>query len=99
MGWWPAALGGVGQRLGNWKQHWAILLLGAAVASSTGLTFCYLQGRGWVDAVGRPVRKPVEPIVSYLKQQSDFRYFYADYWDAYRLAFLSDGRVWGWTAA
>ncbi len=51
---------------------------------------------GWVDASGRPVRKAVDdPAPAWLAAHPEVTAIFADYWDAYRLAFLAGGRVRG----
>jgi hypothetical protein len=52
-------------------------------------------GADWIAQRGWPMQKDASAVVRYLRTQEDFRYFYADYWDAYRLTFLSDERVRG----
>jgi hypothetical protein len=51
---------------------------------------------GWIDAAGRPIRVPIDdPTLSWLDTHRDVRAVYGDYWDVYRLSFLSGGRVRG----
>jgi hypothetical protein len=51
---------------------------------------------GWIDPRGRPVRVPLDdPVLAWLDAHRDVRALYGDYWDVYRLAFLTGGRVRG----
>jgi hypothetical protein len=51
---------------------------------------------GWVDALGRPVRKPVDdPTLVWLEAHPDVTWIEGGYWDVYRLAFLTGGRLRG----
>jgi hypothetical protein len=51
---------------------------------------------GWIDAQGRPVRvSRDDPALAWLDEHRDVRAITGDYWDVYRLAFLTGGRVRG----
>ncbi len=52
---------------------------------------------GWVDEAGwRPVRVvPNDPVLAWLDDHPDVSAIFGDYWDVYRLAFLTGGRVQG----
>jgi hypothetical protein len=51
---------------------------------------------GWIDATGRPVRMAHDdPVLAWLDAHRDVGAIYGDYWDVYRLAFLTGGRVRG----
>jgi hypothetical protein len=56
----------------------------------------WYAGLGWIDATGRPVRIPLDdPVLAWLDAHREVDALYGDYWDVYRLAFLSGGRVRG----
>jgi hypothetical protein len=51
---------------------------------------------GWVDLRGRPVRKAlIDPGLAWLDAHREVTRIYGGYWDVYRLAFLTGGRVRG----
>ena len=51
---------------------------------------------GWVDSVGRPLKKHLEdPILDWLKAHPDVSWIEGDYWDIYRLVFLAGGKLKG----
>ena len=51
---------------------------------------------GWIDARGRPVRKALDdPALAWLDAHPGVRALSGDYWDVYRLGFLTGGRVRG----
>ncbi len=51
---------------------------------------------GWIDARGRPVRvAAVDPALEWLDAHPEVKAVTGDYWDVYRLAFLTEGRVRG----
>ena len=76
---------------------------GKAVAFALALVFAGLMavdsarwyGRlGWLDASCRPIRKAVdEPVVAWLEGHPEVSAVVGDYWDVYRLSFLTEGRV------
>src|SRR5258708_39908873 len=78
---------------------------GKWVAGSMALAFAALMavdsrrwysGFGWVDSSGRPVRKIVEdPALAWLEAHPDVTSIQGNYWDVYRLSFLTGGRVRG----
>jgi hypothetical protein len=59
-------------------------------------TFRWYEQLGWIQADGRPVRKEVpDPALRWLGQHPEVTAIFAGYWDAYRLTFLTGGRVKG----
>src|SRR5205823_1610796 len=51
---------------------------------------------GWIDPNGRPVQVTTrDPALDWLDTHREVRALYGDYWDVYRLAFLTGGRVQG----
>lgn len=51
---------------------------------------------GWVDSRGCPVRKVLhDPTLAWLESHPAVTWVYGGYWDVYRLAFLTGGRVRG----
>ena len=82
---------------GGWWRGWA---LAGAVLFAVLMTFdlwTWYGGRfGWVDARGLPVRARVdEPILEWLSANPEYDEIFANYWDIYRLRFLTGGRVGG----
>jgi hypothetical protein len=71
--------------------------LGAALALTMTLdTAEYYRGFGWIDEGVRPVRRVVDdPTLAWLDAHPGVTHLFAGYWDAYRLAFLTGGRVEG----
>ena len=78
------------------------LARGVAVALAVGFAGLmtvdasrYYARFGWVDATGwRPVRVvPTDPALDWLNAHPEVTAIFADYWDAYRLSFLTGGRV------
>jgi hypothetical protein len=77
--------------------------LGAWVAGVVALGFAALMtidsGRwyarlGWVDSAYRPVEKSVtEPVLDWLNDNPRVTAILGDYWDVYRISFLTGGRV------
>jgi hypothetical protein len=81
---------GTGGRIGA-----AVLALAFAVVMTADLKGWY-AGFGWVDVRGLPVRRPVnDPVLGWLDVHPDLTWVEGGYWDVYRLAFLSGGRVRG----
>lgn len=71
---------------------WA-LVLATLMTIDTGRWYARL---GWIDGGGRPLRVPTEdPVLDWLRAHREVRAVYGDYWDVYRLAFLTGGRVRG----
>ncbi len=51
---------------------------------------------GWIDGRGLPIRLAVDdPLLAWLDQHPDVGWLEGGYWDVYRLAFLTQGRVRG----
>jgi hypothetical protein len=56
----------------------------------------WYRGYGWLDAAFVPVRRPLaDPLLDWLRQHPESTRIYGGYWDVYRLAFLTGGRVRG----
>jgi len=56
----------------------------------------WYQRFGWLDGSYRPVSQvSADPALSWLRAHPEVDAIVADYWDAYRLAFLTGGRVRG----
>ncbi len=94
---------GFGVLLGRW---WSGGRVAKTVAVVVGVGFAGLMtvdaerwyGRlGWVDASGwRPTQViPAEPVLDWLDDHSDVAAIYGDYWDVFRISFLTGGRVAG----
>jgi hypothetical protein len=51
---------------------------------------------GWIDARGWPVRvRRADPALEWLDAHREVKVITGDYWDVYRLAFLTGGRLLG----
>jgi hypothetical protein len=97
----PGALGFGLAIDGLWRQGRggrigaAVLAMALAVVMTADLKDWY-AGFGWVDVRGLPVRRPVnDPLLGWLEVHPDLSWVEGGYWDVYRLAFLSGGRVRG----
>src|SRR5690606_33589244 len=71
-------------------------LLSVALASlSTVETQGWYARYGWVDGL-RPVRvERPDPVLDWLNAHPEVSAIFGDYWDVYRLSFLTGGRVRG----
>lgn len=71
------------------------LALALAVVMTVDLAGWY-AGFGWVDARWRPVsRRLDDPVLDWLARNPQVGWVEGGYWDVYRLAFLTGGRVHG----
>lgn len=83
-------------RHGGGGRALAALLALAFAGSLTLDTARWYRGFGWIDPSGRPVQQPLQdPALAWLREHPDVRLIYGSYWDVYRLAFLTGGRVRG----
>ena len=97
----PGAVGG-GLALawiGNRGRGGRIAALGIAavfaVLMTADVTRWYARF-GWIDARGVPVRKMIDdPALAWLDAHPEVNQVFGGYWDVYRLAFLTAGRVRG----
>lgn len=96
---WSAGFGLLMQALarrGGGGRAAAVLLAALLAATTTLDTARWYRGFGWLDAAGRPVRQPLrDPALDWLRSNPDVTLIYGSYWDVYRLAFLTGGRVRG----
>ena len=94
---------GFGLLFARW---WAGGKVARGMALVLGVTFAGLMtadvsrwyGRlGWVDGSGwRPVQVvPTDPALAWLRDHPEVSAIFGDYWDVYRLSFLTSGRVVG----
>jgi hypothetical protein len=80
------------------KGELVLAMLGAlAVAGLMTRDAAHWYSRfGWIDERGVPVRKETDDYpLEWLKAHPEIRDLYGNYWDVYRLAFLTGGRVKG----
>ncbi len=81
---------GTGGQVAAWGLA-ALLALGLTVDTAR-----YYRRFGWLAPDGRPVRQVVaDPILDALNDRPEITHLFGDYWDVYRLAFLTGGRVRG----
>ena len=81
---------------GGKLSRWFALALAVTFAGLMTLDAGRWYARlGWVDGSGwRPARiVPADPALEWLQAHPEITSIHADYWDAYRLAFLTGGRV------
>jgi hypothetical protein len=84
------------QRRGARGQAAAWLCAVLLASLSTVDTARWYARLGWIDSHGRPVRLPLyDPLLVWLNAHTDVTSITGDYWDVYRLAFLTRGRVRG----
>src|SRR5262249_46198496 len=70
-----------------------VVLLAVGMTADLGRWYARF---GWVDGRGVPVRKPVDdPALAWLDAHREVAWISGGYWDVYRLAFLTGGRVRG----
>jgi hypothetical protein len=73
----------------------ALASLGFAAVMAADLATWY-RGFGWIDEAGRPVRREVaDPALGAIRSRPGVTHVFGDYWDVYRLSFLTGGRVRG----
>ena len=78
-------------RWGPWAS--GALALGFALLMTVDAARWYAR-LGWVDSAGLPVRKRVEePVLNWLVANPKVSTILGDYWDVYKLSFLTQGRV------
>ena len=78
------------RRLGAWA-----LAMGFAALMTVDTARWYARF-GWVDSAYRPARKAVaDPALDWLDDHPEVSAILGDYWDVYRLSFLTGGRVRG----
>lgn len=83
-GWRPA---------GRWVAGSLAMGFAALMAADS---FRWYSDLGWVDPSGKPVRKVVhDPALAWLEAHPEVTAIQGDYWDVYRLSFLTGGRVRG----
>jgi hypothetical protein len=81
---------GAGGRTAAWLVS---LLLAGLMTLDTARWYARF---GWIDASGRPVRRTLrDPALGWLDAHPEVKTVTGDYWDVYRLAFLTGGRVRG----
>ena len=72
----------------------AVVLAVGFASVMTGDSRLWYGRLGWVSPAGLPIRKPVEePAVDWLDDHPEVSTILGDYWDVYRLSFLTLGRV------
>jgi hypothetical protein len=87
------------------RRLWHRGRLGAATAAGLALglaalmtveTARWYERFGWIDAAWHPVRATrADPALAWLRERPEVTHVLGDYWDVYRLAFLTGGRVRG----
>ncbi|HEV3121721.1 MAG TPA: hypothetical protein VGY53_07455 [Isosphaeraceae bacterium] len=81
----------------GWKGALMPTALAFALAALQTLdTAAWYRRLGWVDAEFQPVRVPLrDPLLDWLTEHQEVGSIYGDYWDVYRIMFLTGGRVRG----
>ena len=70
-----------------------VVVLGLGMTADVGRWYARFK---WIDAQGRPTRKPVhDPALVWLDNHLTVNWLIGGYWDVYRLSFLTGGRVRG----
>lgn len=83
-----------GGKPGGWRRAG---LIAAGFAGLMAVDSARWYARfGWIDGAGWPVRKAFDdPALGWLDRHPGVASIYGDYWDVYRLSFLTGGRVRG----
>ena len=96
---WSAGFGLMMARLwtkGTGGKLSAIVISGALAVLFTLDTASWYRGFGWVDEVGRPVRRIVDdPALTWLRKHPEIDAIFGGYWDVYRYQFLLGGKLVG----
>ena len=96
---WAVGVGLVVDRLRRSGNGGRLVLVGVLVVSAGLMTWDLARWYarfGWVDPRGRPVRaRPADPVLDWLDGRPDVAWVDGGYWDVYRIAFLTGGRVRG----
>jgi len=96
---WSIGLGLVLQRLSQRSLHSRVAALACAIALATLFTCdaaAWYRRLGWIDDRLWPVRRRVDdPALQWLLAHPEVQSIQGSYWDVYRLAFLTGGRVKG----
>lgn len=83
-------------RRGRVSAALAVLLVAAFATTFTLDTVRWYQRLGWGDEHGWPIdAHAADPAVDWLDDHREVTHLYGDYWDVYRIAFLTEGRVKG----
>jgi hypothetical protein len=80
------------------RKGMAVALLGGAAIALlfTADAAEWYRRLGWLDDRGLPFRRPLnDPALKWLDEHPEITTLYGSYWDVYRLAFLTNGRVRG----
>jgi len=79
------------------EDRWGSVLVALGFAAlMTADSARWYSRLGWLDGSGRPARKAVDdPALAWLVAHPETSAILGDYWDVYRLSFLTGGRVRG----
>ena len=89
------AMDGLARR--GWRGKLGAAALAAALALLMTLDLAHYYRRyGWIEPTVRPVRRPLrDPVLAWLGEHPEVTGLIGNYWDVYRLTFLTGGRVEG----
>jgi hypothetical protein len=90
---WSLGFGLLAERLARGNVAWAAMVGLLLAGLLTVDTARWYEGFGWLGAEG-PGRRP-SPALARLSREPSASHIFGDYWDVYKLSFLSGGRVQG----
>ena len=96
---WSIGFGLAMDRLAR-QGRWGKVAAGLAAIALAGLLTLdlahYYHRYGWIRSDGAPIRRPVDELaLAWLREHPEVTLLLGDYWDVYRLSFLTGGRLRG----
>ncbi len=81
---------------GGWRAFGVGLTITYAALATLDAASWYRRHFQWIDERGLPVKAPLhDPLLDWLDSHPEIDQVFANYWDVYRLRFLTGGRVTG----